>query len=129
MSKTSRTALAVTQTEESFTSEGVRCAATIYRPGGATGPMPVVVMAHGVTLTRRDGIPAFARHLAATGAQHDRMLPAGAVDKAIPRTPRAEVRRYPTDHFGPFSPEHHPAAAADASDFLRTHGSRPRRAR
>ena len=67
MSETSRTALAVTQTEESFTSEGVRCAATIYRPGGATGPMPVVVMAHGVTLTRRDGIPAFARHFAATG--------------------------------------------------------------
>ena len=67
MSEASRTDLAVTQTEESFTSEGVRCAATIYRPGGATGPMPVVVMAHGVTLTRRDGIPAFARHFAAAG--------------------------------------------------------------
>jgi dienelactone hydrolase len=300
MSEASTTGLAVTQTEESFTSQGVRCAATIYRPGGATGPMPVVVMAHGATLTRRDGIPAFARHFAAAGhtvaafdyrhwgdsdghprgwfslsrqqcdwraavafarqldgtdpdrvalwgfsmggamalttaaadpritaviavcpltdglamwlepappgtvlrmlaralretitrrpvtipaagrpgdfagltapealpgfehvtagrpwrneittswlfplaafrpvtavsritapvlyqiAQHDGMLPAGAVDKAIPRTPRAEVRRYPTDHFGPFSPEHHPAVAADASDFLRTHRS------
>jgi uncharacterized protein len=300
MSEVSRTGLAVTQTEESFTSDGVRCAATIYRPGGATGTMPVVVMAHGVTLTRRDGIPAFARHFAAAGynvaafdyrhwgdsdghprgwlslsrqqcdwraavafarqldgtdpdrvalwgfsmggamalttaaadpritaviavcpltdglamwlepappgtvlrmvaravretitrrpvtipaagrpgdfagltapealpgfehvtagrswrnevstswlfplaafrpvtavpgiaapvlyqiAQHDGMLPAGAVDKAISRTPRAEVRRYPMDHFGPFSPEHHPAVAADASDFLRTTGS------
>jgi hypothetical protein len=25
------------------------------------------------------------------------------------------------DHFGPFSPEHQPTAATDASDFLRTH--------
>jgi hypothetical protein len=24
------------------------------------------------------------------------------------------------DHFGPFRPEHQPAAATDASDFLRT---------
>jgi pimeloyl-ACP methyl ester carboxylesterase len=56
-------------------------------------------------------------------AQHDGMLPAGAIGKAIPRTPRAEVRRYPMDHFGPFSPEHPPAVAAHASDFLRTHGS------
>ena len=67
MSEASTTGLAVTQTEESFTSQGVRCAATIYRSGGATGSMPVVVMAHGVTLTRRDGIPAFARHFAAAG--------------------------------------------------------------
>ena len=53
-------------------------------------------------------------------ARHDGMPSAGQVDKAIPRTPRAEVKRYPMDHFGPFSPEHHPAVAADASDFLRT---------
>jgi hypothetical protein len=25
------------------------------------------------------------------------------------------------DHFGPFSPEHHPIVATDASDFLRAH--------
>ncbi len=56
-------------------------------------------------------------------ALNDGMLPAGAVDKAIPRTPRAEVRRYSMGHFGPFRPGHHPAVAADASDFLRTHGS------
>jgi len=67
MSEASTTDLAVTQTEESFTSQGVRCAATVYRPQEVAGPMPVVVMAHGVTLTRRDGIPAFARHFAATG--------------------------------------------------------------
>jgi hypothetical protein len=54
-------------------------------------------------------------------AQHDGMPAAGQVDKAITRTPRAEVKRYPMDYFGPFSPEHQPAVAADASDFLRTH--------
>jgi hypothetical protein len=53
-------------------------------------------------------------------AQHDGMLPEGAADKAILHTPQAQVLRYPTDHFGPFRPEHHPAVAADASDFLRT---------
>jgi len=67
MAEASRTDLTVTQTEESFTSQGVRCAATIYRPCGVTGPTPVAVMAHGITLTRRDGIPAFARRFAATG--------------------------------------------------------------
>ena len=54
-------------------------------------------------------------------AQHDGMPSADQVDKAIPRTPRAEVQRYPMDHFGPFSPDHRPLVATDASDFLRTH--------
>ena len=67
MSKTGRTDLTVVETEETFTADGVRCASTVYRPQEVTGPMPVVVMAHGATLTRRDGIPAFARQFAATG--------------------------------------------------------------
>jgi uncharacterized protein len=298
MSEIRETALTVIETEETFTSGGARCAATVYRPEGVTGLAPVVVMGHGVTMTRRDGIPAVARQLAATGcsvvtfdyrhwgdsdghprgwfsfgrqqcdwraavafarrldgtdpdrvalwgfsmaggmalktaaadpriaaviavcpvtdglaawlepapirtvlrmiaralretitrrpvtmpvagrpgdfavltapealpgfehvtagrpwrnqistswllslaafrpvtavpriaapvlyqiAQHDGMPSAGQAGKAIPRTPRAEVKRYPMDHFGPFSPEHHPAVAADASDFLRAH--------
>ncbi len=297
MSETRETALTVIETEETFTSGGARCAATVYRPEGVTGPTPVIVMAHGLTLTRHDGIPAFARHFAATGytvmafdyrhwgdsdghprgwfsfsrqqcdwraavafarqmdgvdpgraalwgfsmaggmalktaaadpqiaaviavcpvtdgraawlepapagtvlrmtaragreaitrrpvtmpvagrpgdfailpapealpgfqhvtagspwrneistswlfplaafrpitavpriaapvlyqiARHDGMPSAGQVDKAIPRTARPEVRRYPMDHFGPFSPEHHPTVATDASGFLRT---------
>jgi pimeloyl-ACP methyl ester carboxylesterase len=297
MSETRETALTVIEMEETFTSGGVRCAATVYRPKGVTGPTPVIVMGHGITLTRRDGIPAFARRFAATGysvvafdyrhwgdsdghprgwfsfgrqqadwraavafarqldrvdpgrvtlwgfsmaggmalktaaadpriaaviavcpvtdglaawlepapagtllrmvaralretitrrpvtmpvagrpgdfailpapealpgfehvtagrrwrneisiswlfplaafrpvtavpkitapvlyqvARQDGMLSAGQVDKAVPRTPRAEVRRYPMDHFGPFSPEHQPNVATDASDFLRT---------
>jgi len=52
-------------------------------------------------------------------ARHDGMPSAGEVDKAIPRTPRAEAQRFPIDHFGPFSLEHHPTIATDASDFLR----------
>ena len=297
MSETRVTDRTVIETEETFTSGKVPCAATVYRPRGVTGATPVVVMAHGLTLTRRDGIPAFARGFTATGysvvafdyrhwgdsdgqprgwfslgrqqcdwrsavaftrqldgvdpgrvalwgfsmgggmalataaadpqiaaviavcpmtdglaawlaptsagtalrmvaraaretitrrpvtmpaagrpgdfaalpapealpgfelvtagrawrnevstswlfplaafrpvaavpriaapvlyqiAQHDGMLPAGAVDKAIARTPRAEVQRYPMEHFGPFSPEHHSAVATGASDFLRS---------
>ncbi|SRR6266487_1336535 len=297
MAEASRTDLTVTQIEESFTSHGVRCAATVYRPGGVTGPTPVVVMAHGLSLTRRDGLPALARRFAATGcsvvafdyrhwgdsdghprgwisfrrqqsdwraavgfarqldgidpdrvalwgfslgggmalktaaadprvaaviavcpatdglaawlepapvgmvlrmvsralretitrrpvtmpvagkpgdfavlpvpealpgfehvtagrpwrneistswllplaafrpitavpriaapvlyqiAQHDG-TPTGQIDKAITRTPRAQAQRYPMDHFGPFSAEHQPTVATDASDFLRTH--------
>ncbi len=53
-------------------------------------------------------------------AQHDGTPSADKAGKAIPRTPRAEVQRYPMDHFGPFRPEHQPAVATDASDFLRT---------
>lgn len=297
MSETRSTVPTVTETEETFTSVRVRCAATVYCPREVTGPTPVIVMGHGATLTRRDGIPAFARRFAAAGysvvafdyrhwgdsdghprgwfslsrqqsdwqaavafarqsdgvdparvvlwgfsmgggmalktaaadpriaaviavcpitdglatwlepapvataarmisralretitrqpvtmpvagkpgdfavlpapealpgfehitagrpwrneistswlfplaafrpvttvpritapvlyqvAQHDGMPSAGKVDKAIPRTPRAEVQRYPMDHFGPFRPEHQPAIATDASDFLRT---------
>ena len=67
MSEIRETDLTVIETEETFTSAGARCAATVYRPRGITGPTPVVVMGHGVTLTRRDGIPAFARQFAATG--------------------------------------------------------------
>jgi dienelactone hydrolase len=296
MSETLKTSPTVIETEETFTSGGVQCAATVYRPRGITRPTPVVVMAHGLSVTRRDGLPAFARHFAATGysvvafdyrhwgdsdghprgwfslsrqqsdwraavtfarqldgidpsrlalwgfsmgggmaltiaaadpriaaviavcpmtdglaawlepapvgtvlrmvtrasreaitrrpvtmplagkpgdfalrpapealsgfehitagrpwrneistswlfalaafrpvrnvpkikapvlyqiAQHDGMLPAGAADKAILHTAQAEVQRYPTDHFGPFRPEHHPAVATGASDFLR----------
>ena len=42
-------------------------AATLYRPGGLRGPVPCVVMGHGVTLTRGDGIPDYAERFAAAG--------------------------------------------------------------
>ncbi len=67
MPETRRTDLTVVETEEIFASGEVRCAPTVYRARGVTGPMPVVVMAHRATLTRRDGIPGFARQFASTG--------------------------------------------------------------
>ena len=33
------------------------CAAWLYRPDGAAGPVPCVVMAHGFTATRGDRLP------------------------------------------------------------------------
>ena len=54
--------------ETSFTSGGERCAAWHYAPRtpGATGTC--VVMAHGFSLTRHDGLPHYAEALAAAGA-------------------------------------------------------------
>lgn len=57
----------VTTTEIDFQVNGVRCKATLYRPNSATVPLPCVVMGHGLTLTRRDGIPAYAQRFAASG--------------------------------------------------------------
>jgi alpha-beta hydrolase superfamily lysophospholipase len=51
----------------SFDSCGSRCAATVYRPDGVAGPLACVVMGHGGTLTRRDGIPEFAEWLVGGG--------------------------------------------------------------
>jgi uncharacterized protein len=50
-----------------FRSAGDECAAWLYRPEGP-GPSPCVVMAHGFSLTRHDGLPAYAERLAAAGA-------------------------------------------------------------
>lgn len=45
------------------------CAAWVYRPGaGRSRPGPCVVMAHGFSLTRHDGLSAFAEPLAEAGA-------------------------------------------------------------
>lgn len=45
------------------------CAAWVYRPGAARSrPGPCVVMGHGFSLTRHDGLPAYAERLADAGA-------------------------------------------------------------
>ena len=49
--------------EITFEVDGLRCAGTLYRPDGWAGARPSVVMGHGITLTRRDGIPAASRNL------------------------------------------------------------------
>lgn len=58
----------------SFTSEDVEfqsgedaCVGTLFRPGSSDGAVPIVVMAHGFTATRTDGLPAFAERFAAAG--------------------------------------------------------------
>ena len=50
-----------------FTSGGETCAAWLYRPEGAAGPAPCVVMAHGFSATREDRLPAYAERFAAAG--------------------------------------------------------------
>jgi pimeloyl-ACP methyl ester carboxylesterase len=49
-----------------FAVDGVACAAWLYGPA-APGPRPVVVMAHGLSGTRRDGLGAFAERFARRG--------------------------------------------------------------
>ena len=48
------------------------CAAWVYRPGAARSrPGPCVVMGHGFSLTRHDGLAAFAEPLAFSGRKSD----------------------------------------------------------
>ncbi|HEY2725518.1 MAG TPA: alpha/beta hydrolase, partial [Pseudonocardiaceae bacterium] len=58
-------------TEVTFDSTGVECAAYLYRPaatsGGRSGAVPCVVMAHGFSATRDDGLPAYAERFAEAG--------------------------------------------------------------
>jgi hypothetical protein len=70
--------------EATFRSQGVDCAARVYRsdvsPGQST---PCVVMANGFSLTRDDGLPAFAERFAGVGITALRLsigLSQGAAD-------------------------------------------------
>jgi dienelactone hydrolase len=59
---------AVTVEDVTFLSEGVDCAARVYRPDLAPAEAtPCVVMANGFSLTRDDGLPAFAERFAGEG--------------------------------------------------------------
>lgn len=58
----------VEREEVEFVSGGSRCAAWLYRPRGESGGrVPCVVMAHGYSFTRHDGLPALAQRFAAAG--------------------------------------------------------------
>ena len=61
----------VERTDLKFPSEGDQCAAWLYRPAASTEQpatgVPCVVMAHGFSLTRHDGLPDYAERLAAAG--------------------------------------------------------------
>jgi uncharacterized protein len=53
--------------EVGFDCGGARCAAWPYLPDGEVHGLPVVVMAHGLTGTRRDGLGPFAARFAGAG--------------------------------------------------------------
>lgn len=55
------------RTELRFPSGGDQCAAWLYRPPGEHESTSCVVMAHGFSLTRHDGLPAYAERLANAG--------------------------------------------------------------
>jgi uncharacterized protein len=55
-------------TEEiTFCSEGIECAATLYRPAGRTGPLPGLVMGNGFANVRQMYLPTYATAFAAAG--------------------------------------------------------------
>jgi fermentation-respiration switch protein FrsA (DUF1100 family) len=55
------------RTDVTFTSGGVLCAAWLYRPTAADRPLPCVVMAHGFSATREEGLADYAERFAAAG--------------------------------------------------------------
>jgi dienelactone hydrolase len=57
----------MTREDLTFPSGDDRCAAYLYRPAGTGVDVPCVVMAHGFSLTRDDGLPAYAERFAAAG--------------------------------------------------------------
>lgn len=59
--------MAFKSTEQSFHSQGVRCAARVYRPADAVGPRPVVVMGHGFGGVRALRLDAYAERFAGAG--------------------------------------------------------------
>ena len=59
--------MASTTEEVSFPSGDVECSGTLFRPATEGSTVPVVVMAHGFTATRTDGLPPFAERFAEAG--------------------------------------------------------------
>lgn len=55
------------RTDLRFSSGDSRCAAWLYRPPFADGDVACVVMAHGFSLTRHDGLPRYAEAFCAAG--------------------------------------------------------------
>lgn len=52
----------------SFPSGNTHCAAWVYRPDESASPLPCIVMSHGYSLTRHDGLAGYAEALARSGA-------------------------------------------------------------
>jgi pimeloyl-ACP methyl ester carboxylesterase len=91
-----------------FQAEETYCAAWLYLPGNDGGRLPCVVMGHGCSLTRHDGIAAYAEMLADTGVAvllydhrffgdsfgHPRQLVSTAAQIADRRAAVAYARRF-----------------------------------
>jgi uncharacterized protein len=65
--QTTDTVDAMRRQELDFLSHGTRCAAWFYPAHGVGEPAPIVVMAHGLSGTRRDGLGPFAQRFAEAG--------------------------------------------------------------
>lgn len=61
------TAVTMIREDVTFVSGGKNCAAWLYPASGDAGPRPIIVMAHGVSGTRRDGLWSFADRFAGAG--------------------------------------------------------------
>ncbi len=59
--------MAIEREELTFKSGDAHCAAWLYRPSTQSAQPACVVMAHGFSLTRHDGLPAYAERLAEAG--------------------------------------------------------------
>lgn len=59
--------MAMSTERVTFQSGSDQCVGTLFRPEGADSAVPVVVMAHGFTATRTDGLPPFAERFAEAG--------------------------------------------------------------
>src|SRR5215813_3357957 len=58
----------VERCDVSFPSSNTHCAAWVYRPKESAGPVPCIVMSHGYSLTRHDGLSSYAEALVRSGA-------------------------------------------------------------
>jgi pimeloyl-ACP methyl ester carboxylesterase len=58
----------VERCDVSFPSSNTHCAAWVYRPEESAGPVPCIVMSHGYSLTRHDGLASYAEALVRSGA-------------------------------------------------------------
>jgi alpha-beta hydrolase superfamily lysophospholipase len=65
--QTSETLDAMPRQDLDFLSRGTRCASWLYPAHGVGEPAPIVVMAHGLSGTRRDGLGPFAQRFAEAG--------------------------------------------------------------